>query len=157
MHNRKTISQERALTRAMQLCMSREYSEYDIHQKLKLWGLPEEHTDNVIDELIREGFIDNERFAQAFVKDKHRFNKWGKIKIQYELKFRNIPEHIIQDAYSDIPEYEYEQNLHELLKKKSLSLTSETDTFRKKEKLIRYAASKGYEQDLIWKMIDNFL
>ena len=107
-------------------------------------GLTEEESDRIIARLLEERFIDESRFARYFVNDKLRFNKWGRIKIAYELQKRNIPAPIRSEALEGIDEKEYADILQSLLKakKKSTKGKDERDIYIK---LLRFAASRGFE------------
>ena len=94
-----TPEQTIAYDKAAVLCSRSEYCTYEIGEKLKLWGLSPEEAVLVIENLIAEKYIDDERFARAYAKDKFKFNRWGKQKIAYMLRSKNIPAEIIELAF----------------------------------------------------------
>ena len=96
-----------ALNKAMEQCAHREYCCEDIRNKLTAWGVRNSDSEKIIDVLVRENFINETRYAAAFVKDKFRYNKWGKIKISANLKFKKIPSDIIAEALDSIDNETY--------------------------------------------------
>jgi len=145
---KQTLSYEQALHKAAALCMRSEKCELDIRNKLLAWGINENDATKIISYLTTEKFLDNARFCNFFVKDKVRFNKWGKIKIGYALKAKKIDEALIIEALSEIDEQETVDNLITLLRSKQKNLKYK-DAFDKKGKLIRFALSRGFEMNTI--------
>ena len=151
---KKPISIENALTRAAALCSHCEQAESDIRRKLLSWGLSSTDADKVIDRLIDERFLDNSRYASAFVRDKFRFEGWGRIKIAYQLKMKSIPPHIINEALSLIDDDEYIASLTRILHSKMRSLASK-EPLQAKASLVRFAASRGFEPAPIYKHLPS--
>ena len=147
------MDKRQALGKAMALCSRKEYSEAQIRSKLAFWGAEEEDVDEVIRQLIREKFIDDLRFATAFVRDKVRLNQWGRIKIRYMLSMEKVAGSTINAAIEQIDPSAYEEILLSLLQKKSRELRNETDPFARKQKLIRFAQGRGFEPDLAARLI----
>ena len=147
-------SPEKVLNKMMQLCSRKEYCVSEIMQKLKTRDLNEGEQQEIIDYLIKENFINEARYAKAYCRDKFRFNKWGKQKIRYGLIQKGIPESLIREALDEIPEEEYEQTLQEELQKKMSGLKELPDE-EKKVRLLRFASGRGYEQEQVWKIIDE--
>lgn len=145
---KQTLSYEQALHKAAALCMRSEKCESDIRNKLLAWEVNENDATKIISYLTAEKFLDNARFCNFFVKDKVRFNKWGKIKIGYALKAKKIDEALIISALSQIDEQETVDNLIALLQSKQKNLKYK-DEFEKKGKLIRFALSRGFEMPTI--------
>ena len=96
--DKKPISEENALSRMMRICSRKEYSTFDIRQKLYKLGQDAETIDKIIAKLIENKFIDNERYTRSFVSDKIRFSKWGEKKIRYTLSQKQIPTSIIDNV-----------------------------------------------------------
>jgi len=149
-------SPDHFLAKAAALCSKGEKCEFEIRQKLKLWEVSEQNADAVIDYLIAEKFIDNERFTRAFVRDKLKFEKWGKLKISAHLKQKRIPEKLISSVFLEIDKISYKKNLEEILKSK-LKTEKEPDKMKLKQKLFRFAASRGFESDLIMQIINKIV
>jgi regulatory protein len=153
---KRTITVKEALVKAQNMCASQEKCKSEIRKKLFDWKLPQKDHDQIIDQLVKDQFIDEIRYAKFFAKDKITYNKWGKIKITYTLKQKDIPEDYIQCALHEIEESDYDEILkNELLKK--LKSIQDTDEFTIKSKLMRFAASRGFESGKIFDMVSEIL
>ena len=142
-------SESEMLNTMAKYCSTTERCVNDIHKKIKTEGLPTEAEKRIIDYLLKEKFIDEKRFCHSFVNDKFKFNHWGRVKICYELKSRNIPQDVFHEAIDNIiDEDEYISVLTDLLKSKKRTTTgrSPQDVF---QKLCRFASSRGFETPLI--------
>ncbi len=148
----KPLSPTEALHRAAALCSTAEHCPHDIQEKLTRWGIGNTDTRTIIDHLIQERFIDEERYAVAFVKDKFRFAGWGRIKIRYALQQKRIPTHAIDNALTTIDEEQYAERLLSLLREKNRSIKDDNPESRW-AKLCRFAASRGFENELIFQYI----
>jgi len=148
---------EKALQKMMASCARREYCSWDVRQKLRRFDLTPEDVDGIITKLEDQKFIDNERFVKAFVKDKMQFNSWGRTKIRYQLQMKQISSDLINEALTIIKDDPYQEKLERILKKKLSELVPVEDKWAAKTKLIRHAASKGFEPDLIYKTIDSLM
>lgn len=144
----KQLNEAEMLHRAAAYCSTAERCIQDIEKKIKAAGLSQEENDRILSRLLKERFIDENRFARYFVNDKLRFNKWGRIKINYELQKKGIPSSIRQEALDTIDQYEYEQILYTLLKSKKKS-TSGKDEREIYCKLLRFASGRGFENSTI--------
>ena len=140
----KQITEPELLHRTAAYCSSAERCIQDVKKKIDAAGLPAEATQRIIDRLLKEKFIDEERFCRSFVNDKLRFNKWGRIKIAYELQKRGIPASKRTEALNNIDDEEYRDILHSLLKNKKKTTTGkdERELFNK---LLRFASGRGFE------------
>jgi len=150
------FSYESALSKVQYICSKQEKCCSDIRKKLDVWQISYDDQDTIIQSLIDDKFIDEKRFSGFYVRDKYRFNKWGRIKITHHLKQKQIPEHIIMEALESIPESEYENNLVEILTSKMRSVRGD-DSYQLKGKLYRFAQSRGFESNLIFRIIENLL
>ncbi len=135
-----------ALLKAQRLCSKQEKCKFDIRRKLEQWNISAENVEKIIDHLVKEKFIDEQRYAEAFVRDKLKFNKWGRIKISYHLKQRNIAEDTITEALKAIDNEEYGKILEKLLRDKLGNLKFKNDQ-RNFEKLISFAYNKGFSYE----------
>lgn len=142
-----------ALKRAAALCSSQELCSSHIREKLYSWNVSVEHADRIIDLLKKEKFLDDARYANSYVRDKFRFNCWGKIKLTVMLRQKDIPPHIIDEAIEQIDPELYFQTCARLISEKSASL-EETNQFRRKGKLFRFALQRGFESDLIHRILN---
>lgn len=138
------ITEAEMLHRAAAYCSTAERCIQEVEKKIKAAGLSPEESERIIARLLEEKFIDEQRFARYFVNDKLRFNKWGRIKIGYELQRKNIPAPVRQEALEGIDDTEYTSILLSLLKakKRSTKGKDERDIYIK---LLRFAAGRGFE------------
>ena len=144
-----TTDQSIAYQKAALLCSKSEYCTSEIREKLKVWGVNKEDAEPVIEKLIQEKYIDDERFARAYVKDKFRFNRWGKQKIAYMLRTKNISAEILELAFEEIQEEKYSDELLKLLADKEKSIKAK-DKYDKRNKLMRFALGRGFESNEIY-------
>lgn len=151
----KKTSDSEALNKAAAYCTLCERCTSEVKEKLNAWGVEKSLHQNIIDKLIDEKFIDEKRYCSAFVNDKLRFNHWGKIKIQAKLKEKNLPRELITTAIENIDEEEYNNILHTLLINKSKE-TKGLEERKKREKLLRFAAGRGFEPSLIMKQLNYY-
>lgn len=140
----KQLSESEMLHRAAAYCSASERCIQEVEKKIKAAGLTGEESDRIIARLLKERFIDESRFARYFVNDKLRFNKWGRIKINYEMQRKGIPSDIRSEALASIDEQEYHSLLLSLLKskKKATRGKDDRDVYAK---LLRFAAGRGFE------------
>jgi regulatory protein len=144
-----------ALSRAMMLCSQREYCVDDIRSKLHLWGVGDNESDRVIKTLIKENFINEVRYAEAFVRDKFRHNKWGKVKIAAHLRTKQLPAEVIKSALDSIDDKLYSETMREIIfsHRRSVKAKNQYDL---KGKLLRYGLSKGFESNLLYDLLNDF-
>lgn len=140
----------------MDYCARGEHTEWEVRHKLDKFKLSEEEEDSVIKELLSEKFLDPERYAKTFSKDKFLLNQWGKIKIRKALEQKRLDEASIQKGLQAIDSGAYKDQLKKHLKTK-LKTIKDKNIFIRKGKLFRYAAQKGFETDLIYKFIDELM
>lgn len=143
-----------ALSKAMALCSQREYCIEDIFAKLQAWGVGESDSQKIIRSLIHDNFINEIRYAESFVKDKFRYNKWGKIKIVAHLKVKKLPAEIIRKALDSLDKEVYVKTLRDLINshRKGVKAKNQYDL---KGKLLRYGLSKGFESDLLYDILNT--
>jgi len=143
-----------ALLKAQGYCAYQERAQQEVRDKLYEWGMWPDAVESIISELIVQGYLNEARFATAFAGGKFRIKKWGRVKIKMELKKRRVPDNLIRDALKTIDEREYAKTLQLLLEQKSREV-KEKHPLKKQQKVMRYLASKGFEQDLIWDLFKN--
>jgi regulatory protein len=145
-----------SLNKSMAQCSHKELCIEDIHKKLALWGVPDDDIDKITGILVKEKFIDEARYATAFVRDKFKYNKWGKVKIASHLKSKRIPSEIISQALGSIDHDQYVRFLQGLLQvhKRSVKARNQMDL---KAKLLRFALSKGFESSLVYDVINEIV
>jgi regulatory protein len=133
-----------AVAKVSEICSKSEKSRAEVIRKLKEWELTAEEISKAVDFLVSEKYIDDQRFAGSFVRDKFRLNKWGKIKIGYMLRQKGIDDNIVSDALDDIPNEDYRETLAGLLKAKVRSVKGKSN-YEKVSKLAAFAQSHGFE------------
>lgn len=146
---RKPITPDNAFLRLATLCARCEQAEGDLRKKLRDWGIASSDADAIIDRLKQERYLDNERYARAYCRDKLRFNGWGRIKIAFMLKGKGIEQEFIDAALAQIDEEQYVTILNEALEAKARSL-KDKDQQQARASLLRFAASRGFETNLIF-------
>ena len=134
--------------KASYYCSLSEHCIQKVREKLVQWEAPKELIQPIIDKLVEEDYINEERFARAFVKDKFRFNHWGRIKITTHLRVLSISSDIIAKAIGEIDEDEYVEILDETVEKKRKTIKKGTD-YEIRAKLLRHALSRGFEYEII--------
>lgn len=145
---------EKYLKKASNYCAKRECSKADLLVKFKQWQVPENYYSDILDYLQKNGFLNEYRFVESFVNDKIKFNKWGKLYIKKHLLSKNIDESLIDKALSSVDQHLYEQNAKKLISTKFKSLKG-LDMAMLKQKILIFMLNKGYEKDLILKLISD--
>lgn len=143
------------LNKAAAYCTSAERCRSEVAEKLRQWGMSGEESEAVIEKLERERFIDERRYAQAYVHDKFNYNKWGRRKISLMLFAKGIADDIVEEALQTIDDEAYEETLYRLLEAK-LGIMKWSDTRERNAKLVRYAAGRGFESSLIYEVLKRF-
>ena len=149
---KKPITPDEALNKAAAYCTLCERCISEVSTKLTAWGVPHYEQQKIIARLIEEKFIDEKRYCHAFVNDKVKFNRWGRIKITAALRDKHLSQEHIKEALEDIDEEVYIQALKETIDIKRRELKDKND-LATQQKIIRHAASRGYEPALIIKTI----
>jgi regulatory protein len=133
-------------------CAYQERCHQEVRAKLFEYRLDRSDVDELITELITEGYLNEERFAKSFAGGKFRMKKWGRIKIEHELERKGLTPACIRAGLQEIDEGQYMETLRQLLSVKS-SLLDEENDFVRKDKIASYAIQKGYEAELVWKVL----
>ena len=145
---KKDITEQEAYLQLAALCAQAEHCEQEMRDKMRRWELDAAVQDRIITRLTTERYIDNERYARAFVKDKIRYNKWGRRKVQQALWQKHIDNDIQQRVLDEIDEKEYLDVLCPLLKQKRRSIKAASD-YELNQKLVRFALGRGFGFDII--------
>ena len=124
----------------------------DVKDKLKTFELPQEEKDKILDYLLDNRFVNDERFAKSFVRGRVNQSGWGLNKIRYHLMQKGIAKELIDEALSQTDEEVYRQRLIDILRTKAKTVKAEND-FEKKRKLAAYAMQKGFEGSLVWEVL----
>jgi len=146
--NKKIYTASQALEKAQKTCAYQERCQQEMRLKIRLWGINEDETEQIIVELIIHGFINEERFAHSFVRGKFNIKKWGRNKIVYALRQKQISETCIKTALNEIDGDRYYKTLVKLIAKKTPQVKA-SKSYIKKQKIIKYFISRGYEYDII--------
>lgn len=150
----RIYTEEELLNKTASLCSISEHCISEIDDKLRRRGASEEMIEHIISRLLKENFIDETRYAKAFVRDKYRFGKWGTAKIRLALKMKRINDKDIETALDEIDRKEYLSILGDIIQSKRKSIKAK-DKYEMNGKLIRFALSKGYEIDEIRLIIEQ--
>ncbi|PWJ59516.1 regulatory protein [Dyadobacter jejuensis] len=144
------------LQKAAMYCAYQERTHEEVRQRLRQWNVWGEEADELIAELISQNYLNEERFAKSYAGGKFRVKGWGRRKIRQELQRRGLSEYSIGQGMNEIEDQAYAEELGSMLakKKKQLELR-ETDRFKLKQKLARFAIGKGYESELVWKILED--
>jgi regulatory protein len=135
-----------------QYCAYQERCTQEVERKMQLWKVAEARRQKILVYLKEEGYIDEERYARMFVRGKFHINKWGRVKIRHELRSRAISETLISKAMEEIGEDDYLKTIRELTIRKMSEIKSEKH-LNIREKIINFVAGKGFEFDLINKVL----
>lgn len=150
---KKAMTEQEAYLQLAAICAQAEHCEQEMRDKMKRWELDETVQNRIIDRLTKERYIDNERYARAFVKDKIRYNKWGRRKVQQALWMKRIDTSLQQQVLDEIDEKEYLDVLRPLLKQKRKSVKAQSD-YELNQKLVRFALGRGFTFDIIRQCLD---
>lgn len=148
----KPLSPDQVLDKMAKYCAYQERCVKDVTEKLKTFELTQKEKDEILDYLIDNRFVNNTRFAQAFVKGKINQSGWGLNKIRFHLMQKGIDKQIIDEALQTYDEEAYRQRLIDVLKIKAKTVKAEND-FERNRKLAAYALQKGFEAHLVWEVI----
>jgi regulatory protein len=135
------------------LCAQAEHCQYEMLEKMRRWELPDDAQARVMAKLINERYVDDERYAQAFVHDKIRYNKWGRRKVEQALWQKRIDEDIRKRVLDAVDDDEYLSVLRPLLKQKRKTIKANSD-YELNQKLMRFAVGRGFTFDIIRQCID---
>jgi regulatory protein len=152
---KRTYTYEELLHKAAAYCSLTEHCKQEVKDKLNMWGANPTDSGKILHYLCKEDYINETRYCKYFVKDKYRFNKWGKMKIGMALRAKGLEEEQIQAGLENIDEDEYDELLSTLLQTKLKGLKYKTE-YEKNGKLFRFAQSRGFETKKIEQAIKNF-
>ena len=150
---KKEKTEEETFLQLAALCANAEHCQYEMLEKMKRWELSDEAQARVMARLIEERYVDDRRYARAFVKDKIRYNKWGRRKVQQGLWMKRIDKEIQDEVLNEIDEKEYLNVLKPLLKQKRKSIKANSD-YELNQKLVRFAYGRGFTFEIIRQCLD---
>ncbi len=149
---KKKLTPNQATIKAQLSCAYQERCQQEMRDKLYEWGLYSNDVENIIANLISDNYLNEERFAKAYVGGKFRIKKWGRIKIRIELKKRKISDYCIKKGMQEINDSDYAKTLNEIIAKKSKEIKGGKLQVRN-YKIAQYVMSRGFEGDLVWDSI----
>lgn len=143
-----TMTEQEAYLRLAALCAQAEHCEYEMQEKMRRWEIADDAQARVMQRLITERYVDDERFARAFANDKVKYNKWGRRKVEQAMWLKHIAEDIRQRVLDSIDDEEYIAILRPLLQQKRRSVKAHND-YELRQKLIKFAIGRGFTMDII--------
>lgn len=152
--SKKNYSIQQAREKIRAFCAYRERSQYEVRNKLYEYGLYTDAVNEEISNLIQENFLNEERFARAFVRGKFSIKKWGRAKIKQALYPHQLSDYILKKAFSEIDEEDYLATLRQIIEKKSREVKLKNE-FQRNGKIAQYAISRGFEPELVWEVIKS--
>ncbi len=150
----KKLTPEQAIQKLKHYCAYQDRSHAEVKEKLYSFGLWKPDVEKALSQLIEEDYLNEERFAKAFAGGKFRMKQWGRVKIKYELKQKQVSEYCIKKGLEEIDEADYQKTLQKLLEEKTATLRSEKNHLVKKKKLMDHLLQKGYEYNLIMELLN---
>ena len=157
MINNRTYTVSEATKRLERYCAYQERCHKEVRQKLKQMRMIPEAIDQILHHLLQNNFLNETRFSRAFAKGKFRTKKWGKKRIENELRFREISKYNIDLALKEISEADYLQTFHELSEKRLRQLTSEENLQKKRRKFADYLLYRGWESNLVYEKVAQLI
>ena len=150
----KPLTPDQVLDKMAKYCVYQERCVKDVRDKLKTFEISEEEKAKILDYLLDNRFVNDERFAKSFVRGKVNQSGWGVNKIRFHLIQKGIDKDIIEEALGQTDEEAYRQRLIDILKTKAKTVKAAND-FEKKRKLAAYAMQKGFEGSLVWETLND--
>lgn len=150
----KPLTPDQVLDKMAKYCAYQERCTKDVSDKLKTFDISEESKKEILDYLIDNRFVDDERFAKAFVRGKINQSGWGVNKIRFQLIQKGINKELIDDALEEFDQDVYREKLIAILKAKAKTVKADND-FQKRQKLAAYAMQKGFETSLVWEVLKD--
>lgn len=152
---RRNLSKEQALQKLKHYCAYQERCHSEVREKLYSLGVWQKDHDEIISTLIEEDYLNEERFAIAFAGGKWRVKRWGRVKIKYELKQKQVSDYCIKKAMKQIDEDEYLEVITRLAEEKYAALKKEQYLVRKK-KTMDHLVARGVEPDMVRQILSAF-
>lgn len=154
LQKKKPITEQEALQKLSALCAHAEHSSGEMLEKMRRWQLSEDARERVLDRLIDEKFVDDERFARLFVREKIRFDRWGRRKIEQALYQKGVASDISRRVLDEVDDEAYVVELKKLIAAKRRSVQAESD-YEMRAKLTKYALGRGFGYEVIRRYIDG--
>ncbi len=147
---------DKALEKAMRYCSYQERCIQDLEKRFEAWNVKKSDWDKIIDYLMKEDFLNEERYIEAYVRGKFLIKKWGRNKIKMGLAQKRLSGSLVEKIMNqEIEEEQYLQTISDLVQRKK-ELIDEEDDFKLRDKLYRFMLSRGFESDLVVKVLNLF-
>ena len=150
---KKEMTGQQAYQKLTDLCARSEHCQQEMIEKMRQWGVSEEEQAQVMERLVAEQYVDDARFARAFIYDKIRYNKWGRRKVEQALWMKRIDNSISKPLLDEVDDEEYLNILRPILKQKRKSIKAQSE-YELTVKLIKFALGRGFTMDIIKQCID---
>ncbi len=153
--NIKKLSKEQALPQVKQFCVYRERCHSEVKEKLYSYGLYKNDVEQLMAQLIEGNYLNEERFAKQYAGGKFRMNQWGRVKIKYALRQKQVSDYSIKKGLKEISESDYKKTLQKLAEQKLKTLKNESNVFSKRKKVQDYLLQKGFEGELVRQVVNE--
>ena len=150
----KEVTEQGAYLQLAQLCARSEHCQHELTEKMRRWDMSDEAQARVMARLVGDRYVDDERYARAFVRDKIRYNKWGRRKVEQGLWAKHIDDDIRERVLGEVGDDEYLSVLRPLLQQKRRSVKADSD-YELNQKLVKFALSRGFTYDIIRQCISG--
>lgn len=154
--DRKIYNLDEARVVIRKFCAYQERSQKQVRDRLYKMGLISDAVELLISECIEENYLNEERFAMAFVRGKYKFKDWGRQRLERELKFQNVSDYCIRKAMAQLDDEDYDHQLKVLAQKK-WDATKDANRFSKGKKVVNFLIRKGYESDKVWEEVRRIM
>ena len=148
------MTEQQILTKLTAVCSRAEYCKEDMRRKMERWEVEDDMQEKVIAYLVKEQYIDEERYARSFIRAKKEYNHWGEKKIEQALYMKRIPKDIYEPILKEICNNDFYDILKSLLQNKKRSVKASSD-YELRGKLMRFAMQRGFTYDQICEVIDE--
>lgn len=148
------MTEQEAFLRLSALCAQAEHCEYEMQEKMRRWQLPDDAQARVMQRLVSERYVDDNRYALAFARDKVKYNKWGRRKVEQALWQKRIADDIRQQVLDSIGDADYISVLRPLLQQKRRAVKARND-YELRMKLVKFALGRGFTMDVIRQCINT--
>lgn len=140
------MTKEQIISKLTAACARAEHCKDDMIRRMQRWQVDESLQQEVISYLVREKYIDEERYARFFINDKVRYNRWGRRKVEQALYFKHIPREVYEPLLDEVASEDFEEVLLPLLKNKEKNLKYAND-YERRMKLLRFAMQRGFSYE----------
>lgn len=148
----KPLTEEQVFFKLSALCASAEHCTYEMTEKMRRWQVTADVQERVIERLVKNRYVDDERYCRAFVRDKIKYNKWGRRKVEQALYMKRIPESIIDTVLEEVDPETYLEILRPLIENKRKSVKADSE-YELNMKLMKFAVGRGFTVEEVKKSL----